>query len=195
MTCYTIYFHTLDNTICNTILSFQYNAQLPGNAYWRLQYTGPWETNTYCQINIFRDGGYNMYWSTNIFCQVEQYVSCQQYVGLWPKQYISRFNTSPSCARQCILLRSMPEDPCAKDVVVVDVLLWTIRIELPSSNYYSLGRWPLFWKAGCASCIGGGISILHLMYQQYDNEIPICQRNTHQYVLNLTICWSTSQHV
>ena len=40
-------FHTLDNTICNSILFIQYVAQSSGNAYWRLQYTRPWGSNTY----------------------------------------------------------------------------------------------------------------------------------------------------
>ena len=41
-------------------------------------------------------------------------------------------------------------------IVILDVLLWTLNIELPSLNYYSLGRWLLLWKAGYASSIGGG---------------------------------------
>ena len=41
-------------------------------------------------------------------------------------------------------------------IVIWDVLLRTIRIEFPSLNYYSLGRWLLLWKAGYASSIGGG---------------------------------------
>ena len=41
-------------------------------------------------------------------------------------------------------------------IVILDVLLRTIRIELPSLNYNSLGRWLLLlWKAGYASSIGG----------------------------------------
>ena len=35
-------------------------------------------------------------------------------------------------------------------------MLRTIRIELPSLNYYVLGRWLLLWKAGYVSSIGGG---------------------------------------
>ena len=41
-------------------------------------------------------------------------------------------------------------------IVILHVLLWTLNIELPSLNYYSLGRWLLLWKAGYASSIGGG---------------------------------------
>ena len=54
--------HTLDNTICNTILFIQYVAPSPGNAYWRLQYARPWGSNTYCPINIIRGRCCNMYW-------------------------------------------------------------------------------------------------------------------------------------
>jgi len=92
-------------------------------------------------------------------------------------EYILRFITSRRCARQCILLRSiclripvqyilfiqyvarswaqyiltptiwLSTIPSTR-IVILDVLLWTMRIELPSLNYYSLGRWLLLWKAG-----------------------------------------------
>ena len=55
-------YHTLDNTIRNTILFIQYFAQSSRNAYWRLQYTRPWGSNTYCLVNIIRGCCCNMYW-------------------------------------------------------------------------------------------------------------------------------------
>ena len=68
------------------------------------------------------------------------------------------FSMLPDRGRNTCWLRQyncLPK-PSIIRIVILDVLLRTIRIELPSLNYYSLGRWLLLWKAGYASSIGGG---------------------------------------
>ena len=142
------------------------------------------QSNTYCG-SIHRDDV-----RVNVYCS-DQYFwrsLCNTY---W------LFSVLPNRGAQCALtvtiwLSSIP----SIRIVMFDVLLWTIRIKSPSLKYYSSGWWLLLWKAGYASSISGGVSILHLIHQQYDIEMSICQSNTCQHVLNPKICWwSTSQSV
>ena len=79
---------------------------------------------------------------TNIFLTRPTLCIVQtKYVGPCPTQYILWFIASRRCARQCLLLRSIWLSSIPSIcVVILDVLLTTIRIELPSLNYYSLGR-------------------------------------------------------
>ena len=146
------------------------SSRIGSNMHWLHQYA--------TKFNMI----YNTYWNSYRIVQGMQYIL--KFITYCPEG-ILRFITSRRFARQCILLRSIclripvqyilgTKDVARSQaqyiltmgiwlssipsirIAILDVLLRTIRIEMPSLNYYSLGRWILLSNAGYASSIGGG---------------------------------------
>ena len=103
------------------------------------------------------------------------YVQCNTYCGSYHRDdvrvnayYSGQYVLGSLCNTYCLLgmlldrgvqwiltVTTLLSSVSSIRIVILDVLFWTIRVELPSLNYCSLGWQLLLWKAGYASSIDG----------------------------------------